>query len=327
MEIDASLIVLYRLAQSLAPDRFPKAALGLLSELIPFDSAAWYARALHPSKIGDLWTVVPVDSDAGHAKLLRRTLERDLCAAVAVKHPGNVVKLGNCPRPRGSVGAASHSSGRIARIFTDSICMAIPDATSGWFSVASLWAMDSEAPFSEQDTNALRNLLPHMLEARTINRHLHLRSVEPDDLSLKHGTAWVSDEGLPLAMDGEFRRIVRSEWPEWDGGPLPAQLIDDSARRSARIVASFLRITSLRQYGMQRVELARVALQPKLSTREREVVSWYLQGKTYRQIAQQIGIAENTVRTHLGRIFQKLRVHNKVELLRKCAQEEVDRER
>lgn len=44
----------------------------------------------------------------------------------------------------------------------------------------------------------------------------------------------------------------------------------------------------------------------ELTPRERETMRWVAIGLTTRQIAQRMGISSGTVRTHVGRIFQKL---------------------
>lgn len=52
-----------------------------------------------------------------------------------------------------------------------------------------------------------------------------------------------------------------------------------------------------------------------LSAREREIVVWVAQGLTNRQIAERAFVSENTVRQHLKRIFRKLDVHNRAQLV------------
>lgn len=54
---------------------------------------------------------------------------------------------------------------------------------------------------------------------------------------------------------------------------------------------------------------------PGLSPREDQIARAYTGGETYREIAQTLGIAPSTVRTHLATIYRKLKVSSKVELL------------
>ena len=52
-----------------------------------------------------------------------------------------------------------------------------------------------------------------------------------------------------------------------------------------------------------------------LSAREREIVVWVAQGLTNRQIAELAFVSENTVRQHLKRIFRKLDVRSRAQLV------------
>lgn len=53
--------------------------------------------------------------------------------------------------------------------------------------------------------------------------------------------------------------------------------------------------------------------QTQLSPRELEVVAGLAQGYTYAQIAGQLGITENTLKTHIKRVYSKLNVHNRTQ--------------
>lgn len=55
--------------------------------------------------------------------------------------------------------------------------------------------------------------------------------------------------------------------------------------------------------------------QYQLSPREREVMDQLIQGRTYDQIADTLCISLSTAKTHIGRIYRKTRVTNKVELI------------
>ncbi len=55
----------------------------------------------------------------------------------------------------------------------------------------------------------------------------------------------------------------------------------------------------------------------QLTTREVEVANLILKGKTYKEIAKDLYIAEKTVTKHIQNIFEKANVSNKVELLNK----------
>jgi DNA-binding NarL/FixJ family response regulator len=50
-----------------------------------------------------------------------------------------------------------------------------------------------------------------------------------------------------------------------------------------------------------------------LTDRERELLSLLARGKQYKEIADQLGISTDTVRSHIRRIYKKLHVHSRTE--------------
>lgn len=55
------------------------------------------------------------------------------------------------------------------------------------------------------------------------------------------------------------------------------------------------------------------AAQATLSVREHEILSHLSKGYRYKEIASQLNISTETVRTHLRRIYEKLQVHSRTE--------------
>lgn len=53
-----------------------------------------------------------------------------------------------------------------------------------------------------------------------------------------------------------------------------------------------------------------------LSPREVEILRRLADGSAYKQIADELNISINTIRTHIKRIYEKLHVHNRVEAVR-----------
>ncbi len=52
-----------------------------------------------------------------------------------------------------------------------------------------------------------------------------------------------------------------------------------------------------------------------LSAREREIAVRSMRGITERRIADDLGLSRHTVHTYMGRVYRKLHVHNRVELV------------
>ena len=52
-----------------------------------------------------------------------------------------------------------------------------------------------------------------------------------------------------------------------------------------------------------------------LTPREFEVITQLAQGHSYAQISAQLEISENTLKTHIKRIYRKLNVHNRTQAI------------
>jgi DNA-binding CsgD family transcriptional regulator len=52
-----------------------------------------------------------------------------------------------------------------------------------------------------------------------------------------------------------------------------------------------------------------------LTARERQVIALVSAGYTNKDLAQKLGISENTAKFHLNKVFDKLEVYNRLELI------------
>lgn len=62
-------------------------------------------------------------------------------------------------------------------------------------------------------------------------------------------------------------------------------------------------------------EWTRLVRDLALSPRQAEIVEHLLRGESDKQIARSLGISVPTVRTHMGRLFQKFDLNDRVELV------------
>ena len=66
------------------------------------------------------------------------------------------------------------------------------------------------------------------------------------------------------------------------------------------------------RFFQQQTEAPR-AIEGHLTDRERELLSLLARGRQYKEIADQLGISGDTVRSHIRRIYKKLQVHSRTE--------------
>ncbi len=66
------------------------------------------------------------------------------------------------------------------------------------------------------------------------------------------------------------------------------------------------------------------SVESRMTKREAEVVHLAVEGLSNREIGQQLGLTEHTVKNYLFRVFDKLGVSNRVELVLSCLRQEPD---
>ena len=57
-----------------------------------------------------------------------------------------------------------------------------------------------------------------------------------------------------------------------------------------------------------------------LSGREMEVLNLVIEGKTSKEVAHQLYLSKRTIDSHLSKIYEKLRVSNRVQAIRRAAE-------
>jgi DNA-binding CsgD family transcriptional regulator len=108
------------------------------------------------------------------------------------------------------------------------------------------------------------------------------------------------------------RRLLRSFFPAVARGRLPSDVVrwlESGAGEplSRRIDGRWLAI----ERSGDRLLLREERVEPELTAREREVVSWVARGKTNAEIAELLWLAPSTVRKHLENVYAKLGVNTR----------------
>ena len=195
------------------------------------------------------------------------------------------------------------------------------------------WAAATEAspPFSAADLQSLQFLLPHLVEAQRESRLARARDGGAPARS-RRSLALCDAHGVLQQIDEHGLALLRLEWPHWRGGRLPeplAAVVAATARPAAdgRTVADDSRTTLAPFYGrgitvqLSRsspglmLEVRRRAAADRLSARQRDIAQRYARGHTGPEIAVHLALSPSTVNNHLGAIFKKLAVKNKLQLL------------
>jgi DNA-binding NarL/FixJ family response regulator len=96
----------------------------------------------------------------------------------------------------------------------------------------------------------------------------------------------------PQALYGTLRGVVRGEAPV--SRMMAGRLLEEFARQSRQPAPA-------------------AALAAELTGREKEVLEQVARGKSNKEIAAALAIAENTVKNHLKNILEKLHLENRVQ--------------
>jgi DNA-binding NarL/FixJ family response regulator len=144
---------------------------------------------------------------------------------------------------------------------------------------------------------ATRRLLDRGTKARVIV----LTTFDTDDLvvtALSHGAAgFLLKDTSPADLVDAVRRVAA-------GQPILSPSV------TAQLIAT---VTRPRDEAVQRSARARLA---RLTEREREVAEAVSEGLTNAEIAERLHLGVATVKTHVGALFSKLEVTNRVQIAR-----------
>jgi DNA-binding CsgD family transcriptional regulator len=152
---------------------------------------------------------------------------------------------------------------------------------------------------------ALRLSLTH-----TLDRHDEERS--------HRALALVNAFGIVETADVPMQELLALEWPDHTSNRLP-QLVLDALLGHGHFRGKRIDIGMSRYGGYMLCSARRLCAIDMLARSEICVAQSYACGKSYKQIAIELGVSPYTVRNQLVTIYQKLGIHEKTELARLLA--------
>ncbi|QJI29048.1 helix-turn-helix transcriptional regulator [Pseudomonas sp. ADAK18] len=295
---------LQRLAQHQDIEHFHRHALARISQLMAFDSA-WWGRAalieglpeehschlynLPPSYLPDWQSIRHVDVTVG---LVHKAPGQ--AAIVDMRDPANGAGL-NWLGERYGIGQL--------------LCVVYVDPHTHLSDHLALYRRPDAPRFNEQDCQLLNNLMLHLVAAVSANQIRTLVAMRETLTSPRNLALAVCDQrGVLQCAEGGFVDLLLSEWPQWSGPTLPVTL-DERGHdgKQVQIEASAV--------GNQFLLAARINRGlPQLSPRENDVAQGFGEGKTYKEVARDLGLSPNTVRHHIRAIYSKLGVKDKARI-------------
>ena len=306
----AFLLDLYALSRVHAPDRFQQAALSRLRAELPFRSAYW--GMLRAPADGSL-TLHSTFVDALPGEFVREweTLKhKDELATRVIARPGVASSIRTVDMKHHEFLALGERFG-IGSATSVAVAAPVPRLLT----FLSLYRPFNEAPFDRDERCLHEIIMPHVAVAWHANLQHHFACAHAGANELRKGFAVADRHGVLLVSDAAFSTLMHSEWPAWSGHELPAALCEAIAQGDD-FDGARLSVALRRQGDLTLLHVRPRSALDRLSPREAEIVTWYREGLSYKQIAMRFGCSPYTVRHHLREIYVKLGVCNKVALVR-----------
>jgi DNA-binding CsgD family transcriptional regulator len=313
---DVTLAV-YRAARERSIDEFQECAIGLIKPLLGFHAAFWGTGrlgnpglAVHAAHLHEVSPAAMAEWQALNPQ--------DKVIPTVVANPG-VPQVFHAPtlfkhRHEAPMREFARRAGWQCGLVTGFMC---DGSELQW---VSLYRPNPEQPYSSQERRMAATLVPHLVEAQTINCLVHLYEPSGVESMAEPFLAWCDVSGRLHYADPRFVSLLETEWPGWRGGWLPHQLTIAPTTGGHAFYAG-RRITVEARAALPAVLLrARKKMQLQdLSSRESEVATLFARGRKYKQIARDLCLTPATVRHHLSSIYSKLGVHDKAELAQRLA--------
>lgn len=296
-----------RLAQSQSIEHFHNRMIERLAELIAFDKAWWGLAALIDG--------LPVERSPKLFKLPPQYLpdwqsiwREDVTIDSVHSHPGRAVVIDMSTTAGLAWLGAKYQIKQL-------MCIIVTDPITRLSEHLALYRSPGIPSFSPQEALVLETLMPHLSAAVAANRIRTLIATReslsnPQNLALAvcdgHGTLHCAEPG--------FIALLLQCWPQWSGPALPMK-VEPGEHTIDRLHLSISRTGDLLLIAGRQQSLLET-----LSPREHAVAQGFGEGKTYKEVARDLGLAPNTVRHHIRSIYSKLGVKDKTriaQLLRK----------
>jgi RNA polymerase sigma factor (sigma-70 family) len=306
----AFLLDLYAMSRTHPLDRFQQATLSRLRSELPFCSAYWgmlHAQPDGPLTLHNAFVDTLPDEFVHQWETVKH---KDELAARVVARPGvaSTIRTADMNDHEFLIMGERFGIGSATSI---AVVAPVPKLLT----FLSLYRPADAPPFEHDDRCFQEIIMPHVAAAWHANWLHHFEGMHAGCDGPRKSFAVADRHGVLHVSDATFSVLMRSEWPGWSGPELPVALCDSIAR-DCDYDGSRLGVAVRRQNDLTLLQVRARSALDRLSPREAEIVEWYREGLSYKQIATRLGCSPYTIRHHLREIYSKLGVCNKVALIR-----------
>lgn len=194
------------------------------------------------------------------------------------------------------------------------MCVCTLDRRFGLTTFLSIYRHALNRPFTEEDARRYEDVIAHLAAALTINRAAQLTRLR-SEAAASTVRAICDNFGVLHHADAGFGAVLRSEWPDWAGSRLPPAFVEHLRRRvSQPYSGDALCMRCMPVAGLFQLEVRPRSLLDRLSPRELAAIRYYGEGRSHKEVAQQMEIAPATVRHYLRCAYRKLGMHDKSQI-------------
>lgn len=296
------LLELYRDARQLEPQAFQLSMLERLAEFVAYDYAVWGGAEASQREVTDL---VVLNQSKNLLMQWQEIGHRDSFCDLTLQRLNHTCLFDDVRDYRSSFAYNEHWRSFDVRHMISTI---MNEPLDGYVSFVGLCNEDAARPFSEEDRLIKQQLMPHLSEALRLNREMALNLPEDEE-----GSALINRAGWILASRAPFDALVREEWGEGHRVRLPESFSPGSAAVGdwcgRQIAIQYRRFND--HYLLRARPLGAL---DRLAPRAQEVAHLYAAGFSHKEVARRLGIAPETVRKHLARIYSQLGITSKASL-------------
>ena len=181
---------------------------------------------------------------------------------------------------------------------------------------------------AELSTAALREVLQATLHADDTQEYDRVVALgyldEPTPADLRAGEAAVGATPLPYSFSDAIDTAIGTREYErlrQENGRLKWWITGLAVLAGTLLGWVVILRRRLARTGNQPRKLIDVPVRALLSEKEREVMEWIAMGKSNKQIAERLFVAESTVKTHINNIYRKMGVSSRREALLRWGRE------
>ncbi|MDP9655303.1 UNVERIFIED_ORG: DNA-binding CsgD family transcriptional regulator [Pseudomonas putida] len=293
---------LHRLAGDSSIEQFKVSAIVQLLRLVAFDKAWWGRAAVIDGA---------VESHGSHLFNLpseylddRRSISHDdVATALVTAAPDNAVII-DCAASTPGLKWLGERHG-----FGEFLCVITTDPKTQLVEHISLYRAPLAPRFTEIEKFLVATLMPHLSAAVSANQIRTLVTKRESLSNSRHLALAVCDAHHTLhCAESAFADLLLAEWPNWTGPNLPEMVsthgyIGTRLHLDVSAVGELFLLIARSQNPLQ-----------QLTSRENDVALRFGEGKTYKEIARELGLSPNTVRYYIRTIYSKLCLKDKASI-------------